>query len=102
MMEKVHEQEMRELQSFLDEATEEPQFFNRAYVDEAFIDTESLWAPIVDRAGDGYPDRIPETPKTEDKLRQEQAEWDERQAEMMRIINARSRRSVDKDPIEIV
>ena len=93
---------MRELQSLLDEATEEPQYFDRAYVDEAYIDTESLWAPVVDRAGDGYPDRIPETPKTEDQLRQEQAEWDERQAEMMRIIKACSKRSVDEDPMEII
>ena len=56
----------------------------------------------MDRAGDGYPDRIPETPKTEEELRQEQAEWDKRQAEMMRIIKARSKRSVDEDPMEII
>ena len=66
MMEKVHEQEMRKLHSLLDEATEELQYFDREYMDEAYINTESLWAPVVDRAGDGYPDRIPETPKTED------------------------------------
>ena len=56
----------------------------------------------MDREEDGYPDMIPETPKTEDQLRQEQDEWDERQAEMMRIIKARSKRSVDEDPLEII
>ena len=102
MMEKVHEQEMRKLHSLLDEATEEPQYFDRAYVDEAYIDTESLWALVVDRAGDGYPDRIPDTPKTEEELREEQAGWGERQAEMIRIFKARSKRSVDEDPMEII
>ena len=35
-------------------------------------------------------------------MHQEQAEWDKRQAEMMRIIKARSKRSVDEDPMEII
>ena len=34
----------------------------------------------------------------EEKQRQEQIEWDERQAEMLRII----KRSVDEDPLEII
>ena len=64
MMEEAHERELRKLHSLLDEATEEPQYYDRAYVDESYIATESLWAPVVDRARDGHPGRIPEIPKT--------------------------------------
>ena len=44
----------------LAEATAEPKYYDRDYVDEAYIDTESLWAPVVDRAGEGYPTKYPE------------------------------------------
>ena len=60
MIEKPHEKEVRELESLFAEATAEPMYYDRDYVDEAYIDPESLWAPVVDRAGDGYPTKFPE------------------------------------------
>ena len=42
MMEKAHKKEVRELESLLAEATAEPMYYIRDYVDEVYIDPESL------------------------------------------------------------
>ena len=55
VMEKAHKKEVRKLENLLAEATAEPVWYDRDYIDDVYIDPDSLWEPVVDRAGDGYP-----------------------------------------------
>ena len=55
-----HEEEVRELENMLAEATSTPKYYDVNYMDDAYIDPDSLWVPVVDKAGDGYPSKYPE------------------------------------------
>ena len=53
-MEKAYGKEIQRLKDLLDEATAEPELYDRDYVDSKNIDTDGLWKPVIDRAGDGH------------------------------------------------